>query len=730
MSKTQNPTLELAQKYIGKGMAVIPVPLKAKAPKIKGWQNLKITAEQAPEYFIDQSNIAALLGYSSGGLIDIDLDSPRAAELAAEYLPATGAVFGRESKRHSHWLYVCKNMPEGKLRKAFQNQDGVQVELRGGKHVTVLPGSVHPSGELIKWEVSGEPSEIDYSELADCVAALAKACGCKIAAKDSNNVFEKAREFILQMEPAIAREIPGGGGGDAQTFRVACEIFRWGLAEEDARKILNEYNETKCNPKWTDEQLEHKLVCAKRQVMDDGQFGERCGKKTINVLNTYRAAQNFVSENFTDSNGDMLIRWCAGDFLIWQQGSYQRQEPDYVRQQVYDWLGTQRDENGKPINQTPGKVTSILDGLHSVCLLGEKTHSPSWLDGRGETSNLVVCSNGILDTGNDQFSEHTPKLFNRNNLPVVYDPQAKSPENWLRFLRSIWQDEDAIALLQQWFGYCLTSDTSQQKALLLVGPKRSGKGTICNVITALLGADSVASPLLGDIGTNFGLSDLIGKQLITVRDARIGGHTNTENVVERLLSLTGQDTVRIDRKFQNPVNVNLTTRIMLCSNELPQLKDGSGALASRFLILPMQNSFYGHEDIDLLSKLTSELPGILNWGLEGLRKLKLVGKFRQTEAGVSAQEELRDLGSQVGAFLKDECEIDQASEIIKSELYERFKKWCEDQNSQYVPDMRRFFRDLKACQPSISEYRTRKVDRARVLKGIRLADGGIPDFPT
>ena len=95
----------------------------------------------------------------------------------------------------------------------------------------------------------------------------------------------------------------------------------------------------------------------------------------------------------------------------------------------------------------------------------------------------------------------------------------------------------------------LSADTSQQKMLLIVGPKRSGKGTIGRVLQALLGHSNVVGPTLASLQTNFGLAPLIGKPLAIISDARLGGRSDQASIAERLLSISGEDAVTIDRKF-------------------------------------------------------------------------------------------------------------------------------------------------------------------------------------
>jgi hypothetical protein len=90
-------------------------------------------------------------------------------------------------------------------------------------------------------------------------------------------------------------------------------------------------------------------------------------------------------------------------------------------------------------------------------------------------------------------------------------------------------------------GYLLVPDTSQQKILMLIGPPRSGRGTIGRVIRSLVGLDNVTAPTLSGMATNFGLAPLIGKTVAVIHDARLSGRADAQVIVERLLSISGED---------------------------------------------------------------------------------------------------------------------------------------------------------------------------------------------
>jgi putative DNA primase/helicase len=100
----------------------------------------------------------------------------------------------------------------------------------------------------------------------------------------------------------------------------------------------------------------------------------------------------------------------------------------------------------------------------------------------------------------------TPRFFNSFALDYEFSPTAPPPVEWLAFLDQIWEgDEQSALCLQEWFGYLLTPDTSQQKILMMVGPKRSGRGTIARVLKALAGANNVVNPTLSTLARPFGL---------------------------------------------------------------------------------------------------------------------------------------------------------------------------------------------------------------------------------
>ena len=136
----------------------------------------------------------------------------------------------------------------------------------------------------------------------------------------------------------------------------------------------------------------------------------------------------------------------------------------------------------------------------------------------------------------------------------------------------------------------------------MIGPTRGGKGAIARVLTTLVGRPNVAGPTLNSLGGEFGLAPLIGKPLAIISDARFVGK-DSSTVIERLLSISGEDTLTVNRKYRDQWTGKLPSRLHIISNELPKLGDASTAIVGRILLLLITRSWLGKEDLELEREL-------------------------------------------------------------------------------------------------------------------------------
>lgn len=445
-----------------------------------------------------------------------------------------------------------------------------------------------------------------------------------------------------------------------------------------------------------------------------------------------RLADHFVEHRGRDSQGRLVLRRWRDSFWRYDFGRscYRSVRDEAIDADLYRLLdltsveSTDKDGNvvTEGIHPTARTVRDVAHALPSRDLLIEGD-APRWLDGGDgyHPRDLLALSNGILHLPTSELLPPTPAYFAVAASPVAWNPEASEPTAWTAFMHDLWPtDPESVRALQEWFGYCLTPDTRQHKAMMLVGPKRGGKGTIARVLTALIGADHVASPSLGDLARNFGLAGLLDKPLAIVADARLSGRTDQVAVVERLLSITGEDQQTVDRKHRDAIACRLPTRFMVLTNELPSFSDASGAIASRFIMLSLTESFYGKEDHDLEVRLLAELPGILRWAAEGYRRLRERGRFVQPTSGAESIRELEELGSPVGAFVAEVCELGSAHEVSRADLYRAWCRWCRSLGHDAGTDAA-FGRDLRAAVPKLKVARRMDAgERVRKHVGIRI----------
>lgn len=381
-------------------------------------------------------------------------------------------------------------------------------------------------------------------------------------------------------------------------------------------------------------------------------------------------------------------------------------------------------------------VGDVLEQLRAQTMLRSTVEPPTWLGKAPEGFNAEECFASrkqivhlpsLVNQKDNCTTPVTPAFFATSACQFDIDCSAPKPTAWLRFLDELWGDDpESVESLQEWFGYLLTPDTRQQKLLLIVGPKRSGKGTIARVLASLLGKSNVAAPTMHSLTTNFGLASLVGKSLAIISDARLSGRSDQSIVVERILSITGEDLQTVDRKHREPVTCKLPTRFVILSNELPRLNDSSGAIVSRMVLLETRRSFLGNEDLALTDKLLDELPGILLWAIDGWKRLRERGRLVQPDSGFESLAELNDLASPVSAFLADCCVVDVVEVTPKDELFEAWKSWCEKAGrGKFVGTSASFGRDLLAANTLV---RSRRIgprgERLHVYDGV----GSKPDF--
>lgn len=764
-SHSQAP-LEAATHYRQREWSVIPVAHRSKQPTLPRWAQLRLTeADLLTHFGSGPMNIGLLTGEPSGWIVDIDLDHPRCVALADRYLPPTPAIFGRPGNPRSHRLYRVSGPV---ATKRFRSTSaGMLVELRSTGLQTVLPPSTHESGELITWEIDeAEPAVVDPDELLSAATELANATRVELGERHARSSCKTVANGEDQAIPESTNpELPDVTGrclqamrrmgivdrkdGSRRLYAAACRCVEHDLDDPQALEAIQRYANDKPFPRtWSEPEVLQRIrdaerVCTRgiahqeprRDTVGCIELGQRdpeSGRLVLSPRRTLPTAEAYMHQFHAHPAGRTLHSH-AGMLRVWRDNRYVPVEDESVRHVLQSWLheAVRYHKNRRtgefellPFDANPTTVNSALESIRASAHLPADTPMPSWLAAQAGDLNpldILPCQSSLLHLPTMGKLPPTPLFFTTSALDYDYDPHAPQPTQWLRFLGQLFGDDlQYWDLLQEWLGYALTPDTTQHKMLLIIGPRRSGKGTLARVLTRLVGASNVCGPTASSLAGPFGLQPLIGKTLAIVSDARFSGR-DIQTVIERLLCISGEDAVTVDRKHMPSVTMKLPTRFVFLTNELPRLSDASGALAGRFMMIRLTESFYGREDNTLTNKLLSELPGILNWAVEGWRQLRERGHFIQPASVEDALRDMEDLSSPVGAFVRERCEIWPELRVRVDEIYQAWKQWCEADGRINVTTKQTFGRDLMAAAPGLTTRQGSK-STGRFYQGIGLRE--------
>jgi len=553
---------------------------------------------------------------------------------------------------------------------------------------------------------------------------------------------------LARVETEILAHLPSTNCGYADWMAVgyalhhqfrgdpeACELWdRWSY-NDGASLEYQSSGEMSCHYKWNTFKAERGSTATLRSLIFkvNIQIKQEALARGEIILDagTMNHARIFLDNLFSSEEGYTLVHY-AQDFYIYVGTHYEIIEEATIRSRLYTFLDKCKKAGKKGalenFNPSPASVSAALDAVKSITHLANhpNTKPPIWLEqyaqNQPDASDLISLRNGIFHLKDYVMIPHSLGFFTQNSLPFVYDPQAQCP-TWLTFLNSVWKDDpESIEALQEMFGYILSGDTRQQKFFNIIGPRRSGKGTINKILVSLLGQHNTVAPQLEELCDTFGLQPWLGKLLASFTDAR-APERNRSAVVSQLLRIVGGDTVTVNRKNKEAWSGYLPTRIVVYSNEVLQLTENSNALTGRMLVLKMTKSFYDKEDTELSFKLEKELAGIFNWAMEGLkRRLARGGYFVQPESGKQLLELMSELGNPIGSFVDDALEFDPVGTVSKDDVFTCYKRWALHKSLPPGTELAFKRRFLAATQENRIEVDIDRSNggRIHIYRGIKL----------
>jgi putative DNA primase/helicase len=239
--------------------------------------------------------------------------------------------------------------------------------------------------------------------------------------------------------------------------------------------------------------------------------------------------------------------------------------------------------------------------------------------------------------------------------------------------------------------------------------------------------DTWASEIISRLQTYSEISPSETGVKMLARGIKPGPRCRTTEMLERFKGIVGEDEQIINPKGKPAYKQKLYVRFTIAVNAMPKMPDASAAMRPRLLVFRYRKSYEGKEDAGLEDRLKPELPGIINWALEGLRRLRLRGRFVQPSAGLQLLDQFTRASSPVKAFLEECCEVKVGSDVYapKRDLYRAWCRWCDSTGHKAGSD-ETFGTNLYAAVAALDETRP-TIDgvRVRCYQNIRLKEGVI-----
>jgi P4 family phage/plasmid primase-like protien len=474
------------------------------------------------------------------------------------------------------------------------------------------------------------------------------------------------------------------------------EFFPIGTQDESLLKLTCALINKNIPHDIVEETLNHLLTKIPQDLSD--KFSKKDIKRWIESASKYRKKTTnalIIAEELIKNHSIINVNEIG--ILQYKDGYYQKISENSVIKYITDACGC--------LSIT--KINLIIKYIKSL------TEIP--LKDVNNYDALINLENGVLDLENTELNPHSSHFLMTTRFPVRYNESEKRPL-WDAFLKEIFQDESSINIVQEFFGLCLTRETFN-KSLFLVGEGKNGKSTFLNTIKAILGNENTCELNLEMLDKGFYIAHLHNK-LLNICSEINTGHSISDDIFKKIVT---QDYIMGDHKFGNPFSFKPSCKLVFATNTMPRVSDKSHAFFRRVIIINMTRVFDDNEEIhDYSSRLLEEKTGILNWMIEGLKRLKLNKKFsvnQQIERNVYLY---KLENNPVLGFVTEFCIFDNCSGTLKNIIYNAYKKYCIDYG--FIPlNIRKFIKELKRISPK-NELDDKRNDQGRLLHGIRLKE--------
>jgi len=302
--------------------------------------------------------------------------------------------------------------------------------------------------------------------------------------------------------------------------------------------------------------------------------------------------------------------------------------------------------------------------------------------------NEIPLLNGILNLQTLELKPFNPNKIFFTKIPIRFDLSMQCPKIE-EFLKEVLGNEEDIKVFYEIAGFGLFKEHFIEKAIMMVGGGRNGKGKSIELLKRLVGAENCCSVSLNALrADSFSVSELFGRLFNLAGD--IGNQDLKDTSMFK--SLTGRDLVNGKRKFQKDIIFQNHAKFVFACNELPMVYDLSKGFWDRWILLDYPYTFVTQEEFDsskdrtnlkirnpnIINEITTEeeMSGFLNQALIGLQRLMDNKNFSSTKGSEEVKSTWIQKSNSFIAFCYDKVEDDGEGKISKKELRKKYSEYC------------------------------------------------------
>lgn len=292
------------------------------------------------------------------------------------------------------------------------------------------------------------------------------------------------------------------------------------------------------------------------------------------------------------------------------------------------------------------------------------------------SAKYIAFKNGVLDIETGELLEFSPQYIITNKIQTNYNPNAYHELMDKTLNKLACGDPDIRKLLEEVIGYCFYRRNEMRKAFILTGGKRNGKSTFLDLINCLLGRNNIANLDLKELGDRFKTAELFGKL------ANIGDDIGDEFIANPAIfkKLVSGNPVNVERKGTNPFDFSNYSKLLFSANNIPRIKDKSGAVIDRLIIIPF-DAVFSQDDPDfdphIKYKLITDdaMEYLAQLGIEGLKRILTNRAFSESDKIKKSIKEYEETNNPALLFFNEVTEDGIINEPTK-DVYQKYQQFC------------------------------------------------------